>query len=679
MGTWNVNARGKEESLDDWLCADWGPNNEFSPDIVVVGFQEIVDLNAVNVMQEKNSAQRSQAWVDKLRLTLNSRKYTKGDPMRTYSCLSHRHLVGLLICLFVKTPHQPRVKHLHNDAVACGLGGVLGNKGGVSIRLQFYDSTLCFVCSHLAAHRENVLGRNADFHNIFNKTTFEIGEDAVQDVIRNGSLQQWSTGSSSVGIAAHDLVFWFGDLNYRIDECMTIDEVIQACKKGDIAELELIDQLNIERAQGRAFSGWNEGPLNFMPTYKYQPGTDNYECRPDKKLRAPAWCDRVLWLAADESHAEQISYTRSEINISDHKPVMSTFAITIKDVIQSKREMVNDDVMKRLDKHENSSLPMVVLDRAILDFGDIRYDQVVTLPITIINTGKVIAQFRFVPKLDEIALCKPWLTVSPTYGMLIPGEKEEVINFSITIDNATAQALNGGREVLKDILILHLENGRDYYITVTASYARSSFGMSVDELVMISEPIRNVPLDPIKRAETQDSHNALCVPKELWRIVDYIYERGVHEKDLFATPGIPHEMYEIRECLDTGDPFADYKVHSMTEILLSFLSNLSAPIIPPTVFANAEIDAQNIQAISRKLLEELPPIHYNVFVYIISFFRECLFHKDQNCLSASKLARICCNCFVTNEHDNIEESALFIQHKAGMQMIILLFLETSSI
>jgi uncharacterized protein YqeY len=24
------------------------------------------------------------------------------------------------------------------------------------------------------------------------------------------------------------------------------------------------------------------------------------------------------------------------------------------------------------------------------------------------------------------ALCKPWLTVSPTYGMLIPGEKTEI-------------------------------------------------------------------------------------------------------------------------------------------------------------------------------------------------------------------------------------------------------------
>ena len=41
---------------------------------------------------------------------------------------------------------------------------MMGNKGGAAIRMKILDSTVCFVCSHLAAHRENVAGRNADFH-----------------------------------------------------------------------------------------------------------------------------------------------------------------------------------------------------------------------------------------------------------------------------------------------------------------------------------------------------------------------------------------------------------------------------------------------------------------------------------------------------------------------------------
>ena len=223
-------------------------------------------------------------------------------------------------------------------------------------------------------------------------------------------------------------------------------------------------------------------------------------------------------------------------------------------------------------------------------------------------------------KLDEENLTKPWMTVSPNYGILFPGEVEAVINFSITINNETAHALNTGREVLEDILILRLENGRDYYITVTANYARSCFGMSVDELVMHAEPMRNAPIDAIKQAETQESNPsaALCVPKELWRIIDAIHAKVVHEKDLFGQPGIGNQVYEIREALDAGDPFPDFHIHSMCELLLSFLSNLASPIVPATLFPTLEMpNAQKIQGYARKFLEELPPIHYNAFACVI--------------------------------------------------------------
>ena len=116
-----------------------------------------------------------------------------------------RSMVGLLICVFVKAPHRGRVKAISADSVGVGVMGMMGNKGGVSIRLQFYDSTLCFVCSHLAAHRENVVGRNADFANVLGKTSFDIGEESVREVIRNGSLSQWASGSGTLGIADHDI------------------------------------------------------------------------------------------------------------------------------------------------------------------------------------------------------------------------------------------------------------------------------------------------------------------------------------------------------------------------------------------------------------------------------------------------------------------------------------------
>ena len=402
VGTWNVNAKGKDESLSSWLCADWHQHGP--PDIVVVGFQEMVDLNAVNVAVENKSQSRSAFWIDRIRTTLNSRQNTQGDPSRSYTELATKYLVGLLVCVFVKAPHRPRVKYVHTDSVGVGVMGVMGNKGCVSIRLQFYDSTLCFTCLHLAAHRENVTGRNADFANVYNKTSFEIGNEAVQEMIQLGSMSQWAMGTASVGVPDHDLVFWFGDLNYRVDESIPTERVLELSNAGMLEELIMHDQLNIERAAGRVFHDFDEGQLQFKPTYKYQPGTDMYEQRPDKKLRAPAWCDRILWLAQEPGHVAQLNYLRSELNCSDHKPVMSTFLVTIKDVILAKREGVYREVMQMLDTYENNSLPMVSLDKLNLDFGLVRYDQRVTLPIVIENTGEVVAQFRLAPKVDEVRI-----------------------------------------------------------------------------------------------------------------------------------------------------------------------------------------------------------------------------------------------------------------------------------
>lgn len=51
--------------------------------------------------------------------------------------------------------------------------GYLGNKGAVAVRLEVGGrSSLCFVCVHMAAHREQVLARNAEYKLISSKPVF---------------------------------------------------------------------------------------------------------------------------------------------------------------------------------------------------------------------------------------------------------------------------------------------------------------------------------------------------------------------------------------------------------------------------------------------------------------------------------------------------------------------------
>lgn len=70
-------------------------------------------------------------------------------------------------------------------------------------------------------------------------------------------------------------VFWIGDLNYRLYDNPP-REFFDTYNYADILQQ---DQLKREMMYNRVFVNYNEGPINFRPTYKYDPGTDNFDSR----------------------------------------------------------------------------------------------------------------------------------------------------------------------------------------------------------------------------------------------------------------------------------------------------------------------------------------------------------------------------------------------------------------
>ena len=69
--TWNVNAKKLDFASDPDPMGSWLFPPESAPhgypDIAAVGFQEIVDLNAVNVAVDSKAAQRSAVWQEQVR------------------------------------------------------------------------------------------------------------------------------------------------------------------------------------------------------------------------------------------------------------------------------------------------------------------------------------------------------------------------------------------------------------------------------------------------------------------------------------------------------------------------------------------------------------------------------------------------------------------------------------
>jgi phosphatidylinositol-bisphosphatase len=61
-----------------------------------------------------------------------------------------------------------------------------------------------------------------------------------------------------------------------------------------LASLLPHDELHQQQKARKTFQGWQEGPITFLPTYKYDAGSVGIFDSSEKR-RAPSWCDRILW------------------------------------------------------------------------------------------------------------------------------------------------------------------------------------------------------------------------------------------------------------------------------------------------------------------------------------------------------------------------------------------------
>lgn len=247
-----------------------------------------------------------------------------------YSLIVSKQMVGIFLTVWVRTELVQYVSHLKSSCISRGIMG-LGNKGCISVSMLLYQTSFCFICSHLASGEKegDELRRNSDVVEILKNTQFPR-----RCKVLNGRVPE--------RILEHDRIIWFGDLNYRI--ALSHTDTLKLLKKKDWDSLLNKDQLKIEREAGRVFKGWREGLIKFAPTYKYSYNSDTYlgetNTSPSKR-RTPAWCDRILWKGNGIS---QLCYERKDSNkyrFSDHRPVCATFCVTT-----SVREASNSNFIK---------------------------------------------------------------------------------------------------------------------------------------------------------------------------------------------------------------------------------------------------------------------------------------------------------------------------------------------
>ncbi|KAK3685848.1 Endonuclease/exonuclease/phosphatase [Podospora appendiculata] len=309
-----------------------------SPDILVFGFQELVDLEdkratAKRFLKPKKKEGSDQErmshqyrdWRDFLVRTLDD--YMPGD---LYHLLHTAPLVGLFTCIFVKADLRDRISNLSSAEVKRGLGGLHGNKGAIVVRFMVDDTSMCFINCHLAAGQSSAMQRHNDIAAILEAPIFPGERDQAT------RIDSYVGGGDGTLILDHEMCLINGDLNYRIDT-MSRDTVVAAIKSGNLSKLLERDQLLVARRRNPGFKlrAFDEMPITFAPTYKYDVGTDNYDS--SEKKRSPAWCDRLLYRGRDR--IEQLDYVRHEVRVSDHRPVSGRFKFRVKRIDPKKRAM----------------------------------------------------------------------------------------------------------------------------------------------------------------------------------------------------------------------------------------------------------------------------------------------------------------------------------------------------
>uniref|UniRef100_A0AAY4BAB2 Phosphatidylinositol 4,5-bisphosphate 5-phosphatase A n=1 Tax=Denticeps clupeoides TaxID=299321 RepID=A0AAY4BAB2_9TELE len=336
--TWNV---GSAMPPDD-ITSLFGPNpGSGDVDMFVVGFQEVNCMINKRLKDVLFTDQWSELCMDTL-----SRS--------GYVLVASQRMHGVLLLVFSKFCHLPFLRGIQTQSTRTGLGGCWGNKGGVSARMMVFGHAVCFLNCHLPAHMRNLEQRMEDFESILQQQQFE--------------------GGTATGVLDHDVVFWFGDLNFRIED-YDIHVVKSAIDSNKLPLLWERDQLNIAKKSERILEGFVESPLNFAPTYKFDVGTNTYDT--SAKKRKPAWTDRILWrlrrtgspvpshnatlqrgltswLGGVTRVTQQSYRSHMGFTVSDHKPVSAVFSLQFPFKIDS--PLVTLEVEKEWTKASDASV-----------------------------------------------------------------------------------------------------------------------------------------------------------------------------------------------------------------------------------------------------------------------------------------------------------------------------------
>lgn len=332
-------------------------------DMIVIALQE-VDMSRIAIIREQTNAaeQWTQAVLSFLNTgslipeqevvgstlpSTNDADVPTGRQSPAYTLVASRQLVGILLIVCAHTHTVlPHMSEVHIQTVGTGAFGTMGNKGAVGIRMRLFGTTsLCILNMHLSAHMGRFERRNRDAGKIL--STF-----GRQDMLTQSSPSSSLLQFPSLLPTEHDHCLVLGDLNYRVQVPykVALDHIETNNMKPFIHKDQLVEEMRKNRPPWR---GFNEGPITFLPTYRFDMGS-LFQYDTSAKLRVPAFTDRVLWHSREEqSHQPRLLRYTSLMHVvsSDHKPIVAAFRIPVRVLDNQKMDHVRSQLTRMGTEH----------------------------------------------------------------------------------------------------------------------------------------------------------------------------------------------------------------------------------------------------------------------------------------------------------------------------------------
>ncbi|XP_071820494.1 uncharacterized protein [Apostichopus japonicus] len=297
VSTWNMH---EEKVLPDNL-----------EDLVLP--EESIILQDIYVVGTQESTPDADEWAIRMQETLG-----------TTHILLHKASLGVLhLLIFIRRDLFWFCSPVEEDSVATRPGAMIKTKGAVAVSFTFFGTSFLFLVSHFTSGDDNLSNRIQDYAKIIRSLDLPIKVPATR---------KYNVDKDDI-TSRFDAVFWCGDFNFRLTESRAkIENWAQQLKHGNEEDFNILlqhDQLRKTMTKNSIFKGFQEGEINFLPTYKYNPGEDVFDT--SSKARIPSYTDRVLYKPRKSGEVNVLYYNSCPtIKCSDHRPVYGIYEVTIR-------------------------------------------------------------------------------------------------------------------------------------------------------------------------------------------------------------------------------------------------------------------------------------------------------------------------------------------------------------